>query len=217
MRIALRPMTRSDLRQVRRIERAAYEDAWPQTTFEQELSNGLAHYFVAVELPPEDAAPSGPPRGALATLRRLLRLGGAGDRVLGFAGVWFTADQLHLVTIAVALDFQRRGIARRMLLHCFALAEDAGARSIALEVRPSNQRAIRLYELFGFRLAGRRAHYYANNGEDALVMVTPDRDERVFRQRVQQLRAQHRRCYGDTFSYLDEPSPAAEPVRGASD
>ena len=217
MRIALRPMARSDLRQVRRIERAAYQDAWPRTTFEQELRNGLAHYFVALELPPEDAAPSGPPRGALATLRRLLGLGGAGDRVLGFAGVWFTADQLHLVTIAVAPDFQRRGVARRMLLHCFALAEDAAARTIALEVRPSNQHAIRLYELFGFRRAGRRARYYANNGEDALVMVTPDGDERDFRQHAQQLRAQHRRRYGDTFSYLDDPSPAAAPVTRAGD
>lgn len=146
-RIALRPMTRSDLRQVQRIEREAYGDAWPQTTFEQELNNGLAHYFVAVELPPErTASATRPPPGFLSPFRWLASLGRTRDPLLGFAGLWYTVDQLHLVTIAVAARHQHRGIARRMLLHCFALAEEAGLPSIALEVRASNERAIRLYE-----------------------------------------------------------------------
>ncbi len=217
-RIALRPMTRSDLRQVQRIERDAYGDAWPQTTFEQELNNGLAHYFVAVELPPEDGADAArPPRGALAPLRRLAALRRTNDPLLGFAGLWYTVDQLHLVTIAVAARHQHRGIARRMLLHCFALAEEAGLPAIALEVRASNERAIRVYESFGFRRAGRRPRYYANNGEDAIVMLTPDLDARGFRQHVQRLRAQERRRHDGGAVYRGAPSPAAAPGSEAGD
>ena len=77
--------------------------------------------------------------------------------MVGFAGVWFTVDQQHLVTIAVDPAYQRRGIARRMLLHCFSLARDAEMRSVVLEVRVSNEHAIELYEQFGFQRAGRLA------------------------------------------------------------
>ncbi len=39
-----------------------------------------------------------------------------------------------------------------------------------LEMRPSNDAAIKLYEKLGFEVEGRRKNYYANNGEDALIM-----------------------------------------------
>lgn len=194
--IALRPITRSDLRQVRSIERTAYADAWPRTAFAQELRNGSAHYIVAVALPPEsdgEADATRPPRDALSPLRWLLGVGGTRDRVVGYAGVWFTADQLHLVTIAVAPEFQGGGVAQRMLLECFELALRSGLHTIALEVRPSNERAIRLYEIYGFRRAGRLAGYYTDNGEDAIVMVTPELDKRGFRQHIQQLQLRSQR------------------------
>ncbi len=217
-RIALRPMTRSDLRQVQRIEREAYGDAWPQTTFEQELNNGLAHYFVAVELPPErTASATRPPPGFLSPFRWLASLGRTRDPLLGFAGLWYTVDQLHLVTIAVAARHQHRGIARRMLLHCFALAEEAGLPSIALEVRASNERAIRLYESFGLRRAGRRPRYYADNGEDAIVMLTPQLDQRGFTRHLQRLRAGERPDHRRRSAYRGVPSPAAAPGSEARD
>ena len=209
-------MTRSDLRQVRRIERAAYTDAWPQTTFERELRNGFAEYFVAVELPPDDGDDGRPPRGALAPLRWLVGLGGVRDRVVGFGGVWFTVDQLHLVTIAVDPELQGRGIARRMLLHCFSLAREAEMRSVVLEVRASNDRAIELYEQFGFQRAGRLDRYYADNGEDALVMLTPALDDRGFRQHVEQLRIEHRRRYGDSFVATGPPAAVVAPAGDAA-
>ncbi|MDC6131644.1 ribosomal-protein-alanine N-acetyltransferase, partial [Burkholderia gladioli] len=45
-----------------------------------------------------------------------------------------------------------------------------------LEVRPSNPRAIRLYERFGFEVVGRRKNYYPakhRTREDAIVMRLP--------------------------------------------
>ncbi len=199
--IALRDMTRADLRQVRRIEQAAYADAWPRTTFEAELRNQLAQYVVAIERAesaPHEAAP--PPSGPLHRLKRLLRLEPTGDPIVGFFGVWFTVDQLHLVTLAVAPDHQRRGIAPRLLLECFSLALSSELRSIALEVRPSNERAIALYEQFGFAQVGRLPSYYANDGEDALVMLISDFEPAELRAHVERLRATHEQRYGETFA-----------------
>ena len=45
-----------------------------------------------------------------------------------------------------------------------------GARWITLEVRDTNDHAIRLYERFGFKAIGRRRGYYTDNGEDAVIM-----------------------------------------------
>jgi [ribosomal protein S18]-alanine N-acetyltransferase len=50
---------------------------------------------------------------------------------------------------------------------------------VVLEVRPSNQHAVSLYESFGFRVVGRRRGYYYDTGEDALVMEVGLRGEPV--------------------------------------
>jgi ribosomal-protein-alanine N-acetyltransferase len=199
--IALREMTRADLSRVRRIEQTAYADAWPRTTFEAELRNQLAQYVVAIERPESVSDHDTTPAiGPLPWLKRLLRLEPSGDPIVGFFGVWFTVDQLHLVTLAVAPDHQRRGIAPRLLLECFSLALSAELRSIALEVRPSNERAIALYEHFGFAQVGRLPSYYANDDEDALVMLTGDFEPAELRAHIERLRATHEERYGETFA-----------------
>lgn len=197
-RVAIRDMTPADLRQVRRIERAAYGRALPATPFERELRNGLAHYLVAVE-----RATAAEPRARddtlLGRVRRLLRLGAPHARVLGFAGVWFTVDQLHIVTVAVDPPAQHRGIAQRLLLECHALAAASELQTMALEVRVSNERARRLYEWLGFERAGQLRAYYSDNGEDAIVMLTPPLASPEFAARVRRLRAEHADRYGDAF------------------
>ena len=167
-RIAIRPMTRADVRTVRRLERAAYGSANPRTAFERELRNGLASYLVAVNAAPGAARPVR--RGPLAWLRR--RLGAAeGPSILGFAGAWYTHEQLHLVTLAVDPHVQRRGIGLALVLAVCDLAIEAELDSIALEVRASNAGALRLYERCGFRRVGHLRRYYSDNGEDAVVML----------------------------------------------
>ena len=152
--LSFRPMTARDIRAVRRIERAAFEDAWPARTFETELRNGFADYFLAV-------------------------LPGRPERLLGYAGVWYMPKQLHLVTIGVHPDTQGRGVGARLLLEVFARAERAELASVALEVRASNERARALYARFSFDEVGRRREYYQDNQEDAVVMLTPDLDDPV--------------------------------------
>lgn len=58
-----------------------------------------------------------------------------------------------------------------VLLHAMqAHAEENGSTSVVLEVRENNERAIRLYERFGFSQVGRIANYYPEDKQDALVM-----------------------------------------------
>lgn len=201
-RIALREMTRADLRRVQRIERAAYDDdAWPNTTFKRELRSRFAQYtvaVVAVERPADQEPPAPPATGLLADVRRWFGLGPPGDDIAGYFGVWFMQDQLHLVTVAVAPEQQGRGIGSRMLIECFELALESELRTITLEVRPSNVDAMRLYERFGFRHVGRRAAYYTD-GEDAAIMLTDDFDPPALREHIDRLRAEHLARYGDAF------------------
>lgn len=168
-RITLRDMTRDDVRAVRRIESAAYRDAWPARAFESELANAFARYRVAVEAAPTDEP--APPRGPLAAIRRRLHRP-ARDRIVGFMGVWYMHDQMHLVTIAVDPAAQGRGIGARLLLDCVDLAREAELPEVVLEVRVGNTRAQALYERFGFRRAGTLVAYYQDNQEDAHVMLS---------------------------------------------
>ena len=160
-RIQLRDMEHGDIRSVRRIESVAYDDAWPARIFETELENGFAQYRVAVE---HSEAAGG--------LRGLLPGGGPSDRIVGFMGLWYMIDQVHLVTIAVAPDRQGDGIGQRLLLECLDLALEAELDEVVLELRVSNTRAQRLYEYFGFRQVGTLKDYYKDNHEDAAVMLS---------------------------------------------
>jgi ribosomal-protein-alanine N-acetyltransferase len=196
-RILIRPMEVADLRQVRRVERAAYGSSMPGTPFERELRNGLAQYVVAVEQadeqPPEETS-----NGFLHSVRRLFARSRE-QRLLGFAGVWYTTKQLHIVTVAVEPSEQGRGIGQRLLFECHRLALEADLPTIALEVRVSNERAQRLYEWFGFNRAGTLRGYYSDNGEDALVMLTPELRDAAFAARIFELREQHHARYGGSF------------------
>jgi ribosomal-protein-alanine N-acetyltransferase len=75
----------------------------------------------------------------------------------------------HLMNVAVDPSRRRQGIATALLDRLFEQA-DKPSEQYTLEVRTSNDSAIRLYERFGFRAAGRRRAYYHDNREDALIM-----------------------------------------------
>ena len=209
--IAIRPLRAGDVPAARRIERAAYGGANPRTAFHRELRNGLTQYLVAevaevAEVDERDANATLASRGGLPA-RLLGPLGarlGLGDRygsLCGFAGVWFTHGQLHLVTIAVAPEHQGQGIAQALLLASCDLAVAAGLDSVALEVRPSNARAIALYERFGFRHHGRLHRYYADNDEDALVMLLDGLATAEGRTALDRHRAAHLGRFGDRFRH----------------
>ena len=151
MPLQVHAMGLGDIAEVHEIERLSFVTPWPAYAFEQELTgNRLARYIVA-RVPQGDR-----------------------QRVVGFAGIWLMVDEAHVTTFGVHPDWRRLGVGRRLLLSLLELAIEIGAARMTLEVRVSNRVAQSLYAAFGFAVAGERRGYYTDDGEDALVMTTPD-------------------------------------------
>lgn len=96
------------------------------------------------------------------------------SQVVAFEIASFILDESHLLNIAVAPAFQRRGLARALLNWLLEEAFFRGATQMFLEVRESNRRAQQLYDSLGFEFIGRRKNYYAtppDGHEDAWIML----------------------------------------------
>ena len=98
-------------------------------------------------------------------------LGPRCGQILAYTCLRLTLDEIHLLKIAVAPRWRRRGIATWLLDYCFGLAQRRKARNVYLEVRRSNGSAMDFYNKFGFRIIGTRPKYYTDTGEDALIMM----------------------------------------------
>lgn len=127
------------------IENDQFSNPWKEEHFVRELDNRLAHFFVCEEC--------------------------AGRRVVAYMIFWLVDTWAELHTIAVVRQYQRRGIAARMLHFLIECARGFHCQRIFLDVRPSNRGAIRLYEQMGFRRWQVRKDYYQKPAEDALVYV----------------------------------------------
>ena len=97
----------------------------------------------------------------------------AGDTLLGYFVAMKGVDEVHLLNITVAPEFRGEGWSRVMLDALAVWARGQGADWLWLEVRLSNERAIKIYDAHGYRQVGRRKNYYPGDHgqrEDALVM-----------------------------------------------
>lgn len=88
----------------------------------------------------------------------------------GYADIWTVLDEADLNSIAVRVDFRRKGIGDAIMLAMTEMLSANGVATINLEVRVSNMPAIKLYKKYGFKECGVRPGYYLDNGEDALIM-----------------------------------------------
>jgi [ribosomal protein S18]-alanine N-acetyltransferase len=107
---------------------------------------------------------------------RCYRVAKVGPAVVGYAGLMHVADEGHVTTLAVDPAYHRRQVGTRLLLALAHTARDWGCSGLTLEVRMGNAPAQDLYRRFGFAPAGVRKGYYAETGEDALVMWAHDID-----------------------------------------
>ena len=140
----LRDMQQTDVTAVATIEQSAYEFPWSPGIFRDCL---LAGYTSLV-----------------------LEHSG---KVIGYGIMSVAAGEAHLLNLVLSESARRMGNGRRLLDHLMEIARLAGAEGVYLEVRPSNERALQLYERAGFQLLGRRRGYYRARGgtEDAVVLV----------------------------------------------
>jgi ribosomal-protein-alanine N-acetyltransferase len=140
--IEIRRLTLAELPEIEAIEQRAYHTPWSRSMFASELAKGTSISLGAFE----------------------------GDRLVGYIVNSRYVDAWHVMNVAVDPDFQRRGIASRLLERLFELTVDDDGRGYTLEVRVSNKDAIKLYEKLGFERHGIRRGYYTDNREDALIM-----------------------------------------------
>jgi len=98
--------------------------------------------------------------------------------VAGFCIVRRVADEAELYQIAVREDSRRRGIGDALMDEAVRYCRSQGAKSVYLEVRRSNETAIRLYKKHGFKSEGRRKNYYSSPVEDAVVMMRTIENDR---------------------------------------
>lgn len=137
-------MTVDDLDAVMRIERLAYAHPWSRAVFEDTVVAGYQ-------------------------AQRLL----AGTTLLGYFVAMKGVEEVHLLNITVAPAHQHRGWARVMLEALSLWARGQAAKTLWLEVRVSNSRALQIYRAQGFVQVGRRPKYYPSGHgqrEDAIVM-----------------------------------------------
>jgi [ribosomal protein S18]-alanine N-acetyltransferase len=138
----IRPLELGDLSDIETIEQRAYPTPWSRSMFASELAKPTSICLGAFE----------------------------GDGLVGYVINSRYVDAWHIMNVAVAPERQRRGIATALLDRLFELTRHDERRGFTLEVRVSNEAAIRLYERIGFEGRGIRRGYYTDNREDALIM-----------------------------------------------
>jgi len=143
MELTFTEMSCEHLDEVMAIERASFPTPWSRHAFTHELlQNEFAVYIVVL----------------------------AGQKVIGYAGMWLILDEAHVTNVAVHPDYRRRQVGRRLMQELMRRAVMLGASRMTLEVRTSNQVARRLYASLGFVERGRRRGYYTDTNEDAVIM-----------------------------------------------
>jgi ribosomal-protein-alanine N-acetyltransferase len=142
--VDLRKLELHDLNDIERIERESYPTPWSRSMFAGEL-----------------AKPSSISLGAFDR---------ENGKLVGYLVISRYVDAWHVMNIAVTPPYRRRGVASVLLERLFELTGSDERRGYTLEVRVSNEGAIKLYERLGFVARGVRRGYYTDNREDALIM-----------------------------------------------
>jgi ribosomal-protein-alanine N-acetyltransferase len=105
-------------------------------------------------------------------------------KLLGMGCFWSILEEAHITIVAVHPQYHRQGLGQALVYALLKTASDRNLERATLEVRASNQAAISLYQKFGFKTAGRRRHYYQDNGEDALILWLSDLQDPSFTKKL---------------------------------
>lgn len=125
------------------IEAEVFSEPWSRAMFFQDMQADYAHCYVAME----------------------------DDVVIGYIDTWFVSDECTVNRIAFSKKYQRRGNGSQLLLYVMHEALCRGMKAFYLEVRASNEAALRFYGKAGFIKAGLRKAYYTDTREDAVLMA----------------------------------------------
>ena len=118
------------------------------------------------------------------------------ELVTGFVGLWFVADEAHIVSIGVRSEYRGLGLGEMLLISAIEQSRKMKSRVMTLEVRTSNHVAQNLYKKYGFTKRGVRKGYYSDNREDALIMTTTLLDTDDYARSFRALSIEHEHRWG---------------------
>jgi [ribosomal protein S18]-alanine N-acetyltransferase len=145
-RLMIRVLKEGDMDAVVALQDASFKNPWSPELLKRELSHDWSTILGVFE----ESAP---------------------EALLGFAIFWLVHDELHILNVATDPRARRKGVARAALEEALFRAKARNCTLATLEVRKSNDAALELYRSLGFRAVGVRPNYYADEREDAIVMV----------------------------------------------
>ncbi|MBQ7817864.1 MAG: ribosomal protein S18-alanine N-acetyltransferase [Oscillospiraceae bacterium] len=128
--------------QVAALEKQCFSEPWSENSIAGELSNPLSLWLVALD----------------------------GDCVAGYVGSQSVMGETDMMNIAVSPKYRRQGVAEALIEELVRQLQEKGNHCLTLEVRVSNDAAVKLYEKLGFTQIGRRPNYYRSPKEDALIL-----------------------------------------------
>ena len=136
----IRDMRREDIPNIMILEKELFSTAWEEEMFLEEIEKQYA-YVLEIK-----------------------------DKIIGYICGWKLFDEFNITNVAVAKDFQRKGLGEKLVQFLLSKLLDEKCFKFFLEVRKSNNAAKILYEKIGFILIGSRKNYYHSPQEDALVL-----------------------------------------------
>ena len=140
--IEVREMRYEDLDEVMKIENSCFAIPWTRESMQGELFSLMKFYYVAL----------------------------FDGKIAGYGGMWHVVTEGHITNIAVSPDYRRMGVGSAIVDALMQTAEEKEMLGVTLEVRVSNEAAIKLYKKHGFVVTGTRKKYYSDNNEDAYLM-----------------------------------------------
>lgn len=141
--MTIRQATVEDAEGIYELERICFPDPWSMDSVRYELEQNPMAFYVVAEIDGE---------------------------IVGYAGLWWIADEGHITNVAVRPGFRNRQIGSQIIASLLGHTASQGIRAWTLEVRESNEAGRALYEKFGFQVGGVRKGYYKHGKEDALIM-----------------------------------------------
>ena len=143
--VSLRPMTEDDLEAVLKIESKSYPAPWTRENFVQEINKPFARTLVITD----DETDS---------------------KVIGYITYWMLFEECHILNLTVALEYRGLGFAQKLVRQALNESIKKDFKRLFLEVRRSNEAAVKLYQKMGFFIDHIKKDFY-QDGEEAYFMV----------------------------------------------
>lgn len=144
--MTIRPMEEKDLEQVYQIEQESFAQPWTYQDFEQAIDNTNSLYLKLYLVAEEEG------------------------EIIGYCGLWGIAGEGQINNVAVKKKYRGKHVGNQMLHELIQLGLNKNLTAFTLEVRVSNQSAIKLYHNLKFEDVGIRKNFYDYPKEDAIIM-----------------------------------------------